>query len=113
MTSALVVPASNFPAYKVYALRYAHVDRPRHQNFITRPDDHDGPGPLDFFVWCIVDPTGKYKPVVVDTGFDEECAKKRGRTVLRTIPDALKLIGLNAAEVEHVILTHLHYGKIF
>jgi glyoxylase-like metal-dependent hydrolase (beta-lactamase superfamily II) len=102
-------PASQFPAYAVYALRYAFVDRPRHQNFISRPDDHDGPGPLDFFVWCIVDPTKKNAPILVDTGFNAEGGRKRGRDVLRTIPEALQLIGVKAAEIEHVIVTHMHY----
>ena len=52
--------------YEVYAVRYAHLDRPARDNFIFG-DIHDGPMPLDFFVWAIV---GNGRTFVVDLGFD-------------------------------------------
>ncbi|KAI9032107.1 hypothetical protein DFJ74DRAFT_653297 [Hyaloraphidium curvatum] len=104
----MAAPASLFPAHEIYAVRYAFVDRPRIANFLQRPDDHDGPGPLDFFVWVIKGGDGP--PIVVDTGFSAATGKKRGRDVLRTVPEALKLVGVDAADVQDVIVTHMHYG---
>jgi hypothetical protein len=39
--------------YDLFAIRYAHHDRTTSQNFLGG-DPHDGPMPLDFFVWAIV-----------------------------------------------------------
>ncbi len=39
--------------YELYAVRYAHHDRRASENFIGG-DPHDGPMPLDYFVWAIV-----------------------------------------------------------
>ena len=36
--------------YEVYAVKYAHHDRRASENFIGG-DPHDGPMPLDYFVW--------------------------------------------------------------
>ena len=40
--------------YELYAIRYAHHDRRASENFIGG-DPHDGPMPLDYFVWAIVE----------------------------------------------------------
>ena len=37
--------------YELFAVKYAHHERPAADNFVFRDDVHDGPGPLDFFVW--------------------------------------------------------------
>ena len=63
------------PDWEIYALRYASTDRLRSQNFIVR-DEHDGPMPLDFFVWLLRAPG---RLVLVDTGFGEESARSRTR----------------------------------
>ena len=52
-------------SYEVYAIRYARHDRPARENFLD-DDPHDGPMPLDYFVWAIV---GAGRTFVVDTGF--------------------------------------------
>ncbi|MEM7465583.1 MAG: N-acyl homoserine lactonase family protein [Pseudomonadota bacterium] len=94
------------PDYKIYALRYAVIrDRPAHHNFIS-PDAHDGPMPLDYFVWAIV---GDDRTIVVDTGFGEKEAESRGRELLRTPRAALASIGIDSHTIEDVIITHLHY----
>jgi hypothetical protein len=43
---------SSLPEYGVFALRSAHMQRDRRDNFIGG-DPHDGPMPMDFFVWLI------------------------------------------------------------
>ena len=91
--------------YKVYAIRYAHHDRPARENFIGG-DPHDVNMPLDYFVWAIV---GEARTVVVDTGFDPAVGKQRGRTMLHTPAEGLKAIGLDPGRIEDVIVTHMHY----
>jgi len=61
-------------SYEIYALKYAHHARRASENFIGG-DPHDGPMPLDYFVWLI---RGEGREIVVDTGFSEAMAKKRG-----------------------------------
>ncbi|QDZ02284.1 N-acyl homoserine lactonase family protein [Nitratireductor mangrovi] len=96
------------PHHEVYALRYAvtEPDRPRRENFLPGLDLHDGPMPLDYFIWVIRSPE---RTVVVDTGFDAEAAAARKRRLLHRPIDLLARLGVDAASVRDVILTHLHY----
>lgn len=94
--------------HEVYAIRFAHhAARSRAENFLGG-DPHDGPMPFDYFVFAIRGPSGA-AAVVVDTGFDAAVAAKRGRRHLRCPSDGLRRLGIAAAEVEDVVLTHLHY----
>ena len=93
--------------YEVFALRYAErPERTRQENFLEPIDAHDTPMPIDFFVWVL---RNANRTVVVDTGFDAAEAKRRDRTVMRRPSQALASIGVDAANVEDVIITHLHY----
>ena len=47
--------------------------------------------------------------IVVDTGFGEEAARRRGRQLLRSPAETLRLLGIDAAEIADVVLTHLHF----
>jgi len=96
------------PVYEVFALRYAYRDALRSNHFIGG-DPHDGPMPMDYFLWLI---RGPDRTVVVDSGFTAEVAAKRGRTFLRDPIDALALLGVDAASVKDVVLTHLHYDHV-
>ena len=91
--------------HEIYAVRYAHHDRRSPENFIGG-DPHDILQPLAYFVWAITGPHGTF---VVDTGFDEMMANKRGRTITKPIGEGLASLGIDAAAVEHVIVSHLHY----
>lgn len=96
--------------YKLYAVKYARHDRPASMNFLRPPnppgDPHDAPYPIDYFVWACV---SENRTVVVDTGFTREVGEGRGRTFLRCPAESLGLIGIDAAEVTDVIITHMHY----
>ena len=93
--------------HEVFAIRYgSRAERRRHVNFITPPDPHDGLMPLDYFVWAIVN---ERRTIVVDTGFDHEEGTRRERRLLRLPREGLAMVGIEAASVETVILTHLHY----
>jgi glyoxylase-like metal-dependent hydrolase (beta-lactamase superfamily II) len=91
--------------HEIYAVRYAHHDRRSPENFIGG-DPHDILQPLAYFVWAIVGPHGTF---IVDTGFDQAMAQKRGRTITRPIGEGLAAIGVNPAAVEQIIVSHLHY----
>ena len=94
------------PEYEVYALRYATMQkRTRRDNFIIA-DPHDGPMPMDYFVWVI---RGKERTFLVDTGFNAHAAELRQRTQLRCPITALSLLGIAPGDIADVILTHLHY----
>jgi glyoxylase-like metal-dependent hydrolase (beta-lactamase superfamily II) len=78
------------------------------ENFIGG-DPHDGPMPLDYFVWLI---RGEGREVVVDTGFSAAMAKKRGRDHLRCPTEGLRLLGSDAKDMKDVVITHLHYDHV-
>lgn len=91
--------------WEVYAVRYAHHHRMARENFLGG-DIHDGPMPLDYFVWAVK--SGK-RAFVLDTGFDEAMARKRGRDFLNSPGEGLKRIGIDPASVEDVLVSHMHY----
>jgi len=96
------------PQYEVYALKYAQHARRASENFLGG-DPHDGPMPLDFFVWLV---RGPGREIVVDTGFSAAAAARRQREHLRCPADALRLLGCEADEVRDVVITHLHYDHV-
>jgi glyoxylase-like metal-dependent hydrolase (beta-lactamase superfamily II) len=92
--------------YEIAAIRYAHnAERRAAENFMI-PDHHDGPMPMDFFVWVL---KGGGRSIVVDTGFDVAMAQKRQRKVTRPVAEGLKAAGVDPDGVKDVILTHMHY----
>ena len=90
--------------YELFAIRYATRDARRSDHFIGG-DPHDAPMAMDYFLWVA---KGPERTFIIDTGFTEEVAKKRGRTYLRDPIETLKVIGVDADSVKDVILTHLH-----
>jgi glyoxylase-like metal-dependent hydrolase (beta-lactamase superfamily II) len=93
------------PQYEVFAIRYATMERSAGDNFLLR-DAHDGPMPMDFFIWVI---RSGSQSIVVDTGFSEAAAMKRGRQFLCRPAEGLKALGIDADTVPDVVITHLHY----
>ena len=96
------------PQYEVYAIKYAHHARRAAENFIGG-DPHDGPMPLDYFVWLI---RGAGQEIVVDTGFSAATAARRQRNYLRCPTEGLGLLGCDAKAVKVVVITHLHYDHV-
>jgi glyoxylase-like metal-dependent hydrolase (beta-lactamase superfamily II) len=95
-------------AHEVYAIKYAHHERNASANFIGG-DLHDGPMPMDYFVWLV---RGKDGDIVVDTGFNAAMATKRGRQLSLPVEQGLRLMGVEAAAVKDVVITHLHYDHV-
>ena len=97
--------STGLPHYEVYALKYATRDGRRRDHFIGG-DPHDGPMPMDYYLWVVI---GKDGPIVIDTGFTAEMARQRKRTHLRCPIESLELLGIEPGEVRTAILTHMHY----
>jgi glyoxylase-like metal-dependent hydrolase (beta-lactamase superfamily II) len=94
--------------YEVYAIKYARHERRAAENFIGG-DPHDGPMPLDYFVWLV---RGNGRQLLVDTGFSRAMAAKRGREHLRCPSEGLRLLRCDPASIEDVVITHLHYDHV-
>jgi len=94
--------------FEVFAIRYARVDRKSSENFLGG-DVHESGMPMDYFVWMA---RSESKTWVIDTGFNQAAADKRKREFLRCPTQGLKLLGVDASEVEDVIITHLHYDHV-
>jgi len=105
------------PVYEVHAVKYAHLPRKAWEVQIT-PDPHDADFPMDYFVWVAIplDESGNRmlggKPIVIDTGFNAQVGGKRGREVKTNPADLLSHLGIDAREIEDVIITHLHYDHV-
>ena len=92
--------------YEIMAIKYGeYTNRKRFESFLMA-DDHDGPHPIDYFIWVI---RNAQRTIVVDTGFDEAEGAKRGRRIARTPAAALELIGAAAGTIEQIVVSHLHY----
>jgi glyoxylase-like metal-dependent hydrolase (beta-lactamase superfamily II) len=94
--------------YEIYAIKYAHHAR-RASEKLNGGDPHDGPMPLDYFVWLV---RGAGREIVVDTGFSAAMAAKRGRDHIRCPTEGLQKIGCSASTVKDVVITHLHYDHV-
>ena len=65
--------------------------------------------PMDYFVWLIRSDSGR--EWIVDTGFEEDDAQARRRTLLRTASEGVALLGVDPENVADVIVTHFHYDQ--
>ena len=95
--------------WELYAIRYAHhAGRTASENFIAG-DMHEAASPLDYFVWV-----AKHgdEVVLIDIGFNREMAAKRKRDHLRCPTDGLRLLGIDAAQIPTIVITHLHYDHV-
>jgi glyoxylase-like metal-dependent hydrolase (beta-lactamase superfamily II) len=93
--------------YRIYAVRYAHRACTTSEAFYG--DYHRAPMTMDYFVWAL---TNGRDTVVVDLGFTEAVGTRRGRQFLRCPGKGLSEIGVEAASVKHVILSHFHYDHV-
>jgi glyoxylase-like metal-dependent hydrolase (beta-lactamase superfamily II) len=93
------------PTYEIYALKYAERTGTRGTIFMGG-DPHDAPLDMDYFLWVL---RSAAKTIVVDVGFGRAEGERRGRTFLRDPAEALGLIGVEADEVDDIVLTHMHY----
>ncbi|MFV0294599.1 MAG: N-acyl homoserine lactonase family protein [Hyphomicrobiaceae bacterium] len=96
---------TGLPEYEIHAIRYARRDGWRRDHFIGG-DPHELPMAMDYFVWVITGPAGA---IVMDLGFTADMARQRKREFLRCPIESLKLVGVDARDVDDVIVSHMHY----
>lgn len=92
--------------YEIFALRYATMTNRTQADNFSFPDDHAAAMPLDYFLWVV---RGEGRTIVLDIGFDQASAVRRGRSWLRTPAAALRGIGVDPAEVRDVVVSHMHW----
>jgi glyoxylase-like metal-dependent hydrolase (beta-lactamase superfamily II) len=98
----------SLPEYEVYAIKYGQRVGTRGAIFV-HGDPHDAPLAMDYFVWVMRNPD---RTVVLDIGFNQAEGERRGRTFLRCPTEGLQLVGVDAGEVENVIISHMHYDHV-
>ena len=95
----------DMPEYEVFAIKYGDRVGTRGQIFM-HGDPHDAPLAMDYFLWAI---RSDERTVVVDVGYGQAEGERRGRSFLRCPTEGLALLDIDAAAVEDVIITHMHY----
>jgi glyoxylase-like metal-dependent hydrolase (beta-lactamase superfamily II) len=92
--------------WEIYAVKYAERNaRIRADSFIDDPH-HDVEHHMDYFIWVL---RREGETILVDTGYEKSEADRRGRPISMDPREALKPLGIAAADVDKVIVTHLHY----
>ena len=90
--------------YKIYACEYFRRNATT-ADYMLRPPDHE-PYIMNCYVWAIV---GRHETIVVDCGNTAEVGRRRERISHHEIDEALGLAGVDASQVETLILTHFHF----
>ncbi len=92
--------------WEVHAIKYADRNsRTRRDSFIF-DDNHDAPHPMDYFIWLL---RRGNEVILVDTGYDQPEAQNRDRPIRMDPVAALRPLGILPEQIDHVIVTHLHY----
>jgi len=91
--------------HNIYALKYAGPFTSSGA-FLMWLKNWDKTVKRNYYFWVI---TGDHAPVVVDAGVSPELAAERALGGYVSPADMLKRMGLEAEEIRHVILTHLHW----
>jgi glyoxylase-like metal-dependent hydrolase (beta-lactamase superfamily II) len=99
--------------YEVLIIKYGTRETIRREVFLNYhlydKSDGDSDIPMDYYVWVA---RNADRTVVIDTGYSEQTAQRRGRTFTVTPPDAFSRLDIVDAPGTTVILTHGHYDHV-
>lgn len=103
--------ADSAQTYQVVAVQFGELVTTRSHVFLNYSDygQADGPFTISYYFWVI---KGKDRVILVDTGYSQDVAAARGRTVLIDPITALAALGITADYRGEIILTHAHYDHI-
>jgi len=93
------------PEYEIYALKYAGP-LTSSGALLLWLREWETTETRYYYIWSIM---GGDHPIVVDCGVAPDAAKQKNLPGYASPSDVLKRIGIDAAEVKHVIVTHLHW----
>lgn len=98
-------------AYEVTAIRYGTREARASEIFLNfhSYQEPDRPVRMDYYFWVA---RNDDRTVVIDAGFSPEGGARRGRTMLTTTHESLRLAGVPPDSVSHVVITHAHYDHI-
>lgn len=92
--------------WEVHAVKYADRNARTRKDSFLFDDNHDQPHDMDYFIWVL---RQRDEVVLVDTGYDQEEADRRGRPIRQHPAEALAPLGIAPENVSTIIVTHLHY----
>ena len=96
--------------YQIVGIKYAtNQRRTARENFLASHDQHDGPMPMDFFVWAAI---SKDRVVLIDSGSDQETCTRRGHDFLCCPAQALSELGIDPEKISDLIVTHMHWDHM-
>ena len=93
------------PEYQIYALKYAGPFT-RTGAHLMWYRDWDRIEKINYYIWCI---KGAGQTVVVDAGVAPDLAAEMELGGYRSPAEVLSGLGVSAGEVQHVIITHMHF----
>lgn len=104
-------PRLDEPEYEVIAVRYGELRSTRRALYASYDayGEPDAEMRMDYFFWVARD---AQRTVLIDTGFNAEVGRRRGRDVVCEPRDCLDRLGIDPASVTSVVLTHFHYDHI-
>jgi len=99
------------PAYEAFALKYASIQTAKASKYhryekYGEPDEQVG---LDFFFWLV---RNGERTVLVDCGYDDVRTAARGYFQDRHPLELLSSIDVTPGDIDHVVLSHLHFDHI-
>jgi glyoxylase-like metal-dependent hydrolase (beta-lactamase superfamily II) len=92
--------------YELHAIKYGELNARKRSDLFVGGDPHDGRIDMDYFLWVAIGPE---RVCVVDTGFGPEVAARRGRRFIQSPVESLAILGVDAGEVDDVVITHMHF----
>jgi glyoxylase-like metal-dependent hydrolase (beta-lactamase superfamily II) len=109
---APVISESEAPVkYAVTGVRYGAL-RARRRDLYFRYESYgepDGDAEMAYYFWVL---EGDDRVALIDTGFDPDVGRRRGRTPLIGQLEALAALGIDAAAIDTIVVTHFHYDHI-
>lgn len=97
--------------YEVLAVRYGTRIAGKAESYLNfhlygEPDESFT---MDYFFWLV---RGPQRTVLVDCGFGAEAGDRRGRSTLVDPVAALSALGVEATDVDQIVVSHAHYDHI-
>jgi len=97
--------------YEAYALKYGSTTTTKASKYYRYEAyaDPDVTVQLDFYFWLVRNST---RTVLIDCGFDAERASLRGYRQETHPLELLARRGVDASQVDHVVMSHMHFDHI-